>query len=121
MACFIQRTREELAKEQRTLFRAPTKRYAAIVMKHEFAALASSFPTFAGKQGISNYGELYMFGGAVNAEIPKRKSRRHSGELGQRFLVSISDGEGVSEGEVGRALLAKTSRFLASNSKCAAQ
>lgn len=65
--------------------------------------------------------ELCVSGGAVNVEIPKRKSRKHSGELGQRALRGITVAGGCSAREVGRALLAKTSRFLAPNCECAAR
>lgn len=39
--------------------------------------------------------ELCVSGGAVNVEIPKRKSRKRSGELGQRALRSITGTRGA--------------------------
>lgn len=39
--------------------------------------------------------ELCVSGGAVNVEIPKRKSRKRSGELGQRALQSIAGARGA--------------------------
>lgn len=68
--------------------------------------------------------ELCVSGDAVNVEIPAtEKSRERSGELGQRapFYLRIVRASTGRSREVKRALLAKTSQFLASNCECAAR